>query len=135
LLVDLHGELGAWYAVADAAFVGGTLVPIGGHNLFEPARCGVPVAFGPYTGGVEDAAEPLLRLGGGVRVRDGAELASWVTRLRDDTSAATRGAAGAAAAARAMADGAGRTLDFLQRFEWFSAPDSEARPGPDEASR
>jgi 3-deoxy-D-manno-octulosonic-acid transferase len=122
LLVDRHGELGAWYATADAAFVGGTLVPIGGHNLFEPARCGVPVAFGPHTAGVEEAAEPLLRLGGGARVRDGAELVAWVRHLRDDPSAAVRGAAGAAAAARAMAEGAGRTLDFLHRFEWFGVP-------------
>ena len=122
LLVDRHGELGAWYTVADAAFVGGTLVPIGGHNLFEPARCGVPVAFGPHTGGVEDAVEPLLGLDGGVRVRDGAALTAWVTRLRDDPSAAGRMAAGAAAAARAMAEGAGRTLDFLHRFEWFGQP-------------
>ena len=141
LLVDLHGELGAWYAAADAAFVGGTLVPIGGHSLFEPARCGVPVAFGPHTGGVEDAVEPLLRLGGGARVRDGAELTAWVTRLRDDPSAAARGAAGAAAAARAMAEGAGRTLDFLHGFEWFDmsrasgAPPAEATPGRNEAPR
>jgi 3-deoxy-D-manno-octulosonic-acid transferase len=114
LLVDLHGELGAWYAVADAAFVGGTLVPIGGHNLFEPARCGVPVAFGPYTGGVEEAAEPLLRLGGGVRVRDGVELAAWVTRLRDDPSAAARGAAGATAAAREIGRASCRERVYVQ---------------------
>jgi 3-deoxy-D-manno-octulosonic-acid transferase len=146
LVVDLHGELGAWYAAADAAFVGGTLVPIGGHNLFEPARCGVPVAFGPHTGGVADAVEPLLRFGGGIRVRDGAELTTWVTRLRDDPTAAGRAAAGAAVAARAMAEGAGRTLDFLHRFEWFGklhaggmshaggAQHAEATPGPDEAT-
>jgi 3-deoxy-D-manno-octulosonic-acid transferase len=119
LLLDVHGELGAWYAAADAAFVGGTLAPIGGHNLFEPARCGVPVAFGPYTRGVADVAEPLLLCGGGERVRDGAALAAWVARLRDDPSAAAAAAAGAAAAARALAEGAGRTFDFLERFAWF----------------
>jgi 3-deoxy-D-manno-octulosonic-acid transferase len=122
LLLDQHGELGAWYEVADAAFVGGTLVPIGGHNLFEPARCGVPVAFGPHTGGVADAAESLRRFGGGTCVRDGAELAAWVTRLRDDPSAAGGGAAGAVVAARALAEGAERTLDFLHRYQWFGGP-------------
>lgn len=135
LLVDRHGELASWYAAADAAFVGGTLVPIGGHNLFEPARCGVPVAFGPHTGGVEDAVEPLLRLGGGARVRNGVELADWVTRLRTDAAAAARGSAGAAAAARALAQGAGRTLDFLGRFPWFGAPSVSGAPAPRTAAR
>lgn len=122
LLVDSHGELGAWYAAADAVFVGGTLVPIGGHNLFEPARCGVPVAFGPHTDGVDDVAEPLLRLGGGVRVQNGAELAAWVTRLHADPPAAERAAAGAADAARVLSGGADRTLAFLRRFDWFGSP-------------
>jgi 3-deoxy-D-manno-octulosonic-acid transferase len=127
LLVDLHGELGTWYAVADAAFVGGTLVPIGGHNLFEPARCGVPVSFGPHTGGVEDAAQSLLRSGGGARVRDGAELTSWVARLRDDRDAARQASLGAAAAARSLAGGVERTLDFLQQFEWYAPSSDGAR--------
>jgi hypothetical protein len=95
---------------------------------------------------VADAVEPLLRFGGGIRVRDGAELTTWVTRLRDDPTAAGRAAAGAAVAARAMAEGAGRTLDFLHRFEWFGklhaggmshaggAQHAEATPGPDEAT-
>ncbi len=126
LIIDLHGELGAWYAVADAAFVGGTLVPIGGHNLFEPARCGVPVAFGPHTGGVADAAAALLRAGGGTRVCDGAELTAWVAQLRSDPSLARRGAAGAAEAASALAEGAAKTLDLLQRFAWFAGPSSQA---------
>jgi 3-deoxy-D-manno-octulosonic-acid transferase len=122
LLVDSHGELGAWYAASDAVFVGGTFVPIGGHNLFEPARCGVPVAFGPHTLGVEDAAAPLLRLGGGARVRDGAELAAWVAHLRAEPAAAARAAEGSMAAARALAGGVDRTFTFLSRFDWLGAP-------------
>ena len=47
LLVDTVGELAALYAAADVAFVGGSLVPVGGHNLLEPAALGVPVITGP----------------------------------------------------------------------------------------
>ena len=52
VLVDSVGVLAALYAAADAAFVGGSLVPIGGHNLLEPAALGVPVLTGPFTGNV-----------------------------------------------------------------------------------
>ena len=47
LLLDTMGELTAFYAASDAAFVGGSLVPMGGHNLLEPAALGVPVITGP----------------------------------------------------------------------------------------
>ena len=143
LLIDTHGELGLWYAVADAAFVGGTLVPIGGHNLFEPAREGVPVAFGPFTEGVAELAGPLLRHGGGERVRDAAELSRWAQRLLRDP--AQRQAAGEAsrAAAEEAAGGVARTWEFLSTRPWTgvrarvddaatagkgSAPGQSARP-------
>jgi 3-deoxy-D-manno-octulosonic-acid transferase len=49
LLVDTMGVLEGFYALADVAFVGGSLVPVGGHNLLEPAMHGVPILTGPYT--------------------------------------------------------------------------------------
>ena len=49
LLLDSVGELASIYALADLAFVGGSLVPLGGHNILEPARHGVPIITGPYT--------------------------------------------------------------------------------------
>jgi 3-deoxy-D-manno-octulosonic-acid transferase len=48
-LLDSLGELPAVYSVADAAFVGGSLVPLGGHNILEPAQHGVPIIVGPHT--------------------------------------------------------------------------------------
>ena len=48
-LADSMGELWLWYALADMAFVGGSLAPVGGHNPLEPARLGVPVVVGPHT--------------------------------------------------------------------------------------
>jgi 3-deoxy-D-manno-octulosonic-acid transferase len=68
LLVDTIGELAALYALADAAFVGGSLVPVGGHNLLEPIAAGVSVLFGPHTEHVVEIADALERSGAGLRV-------------------------------------------------------------------
>ena len=74
LLVDTVGELAALYAAADVAFVGGSLVPVGGHNLLEPAALGVPVIMGPYNANSGDIARALVRTGGAVEVADAPEL-------------------------------------------------------------
>src|SRR3546814_5704822 len=60
LLGDSMGELFAYFAAADVAFVGGSLVPIGGHNVLEPAALGLPVLFGPHMHNFV-AARDLLR--------------------------------------------------------------------------
>lgn len=75
LLVDVVGRLGELYKLGSVAFVGGSLVPVGGHNVLEPAALGVPVLFGPHTHHFAEPAEALLRAGGGRRVRDAAALA------------------------------------------------------------
>lgn len=74
LLVDTIGELASLYGLAGSAFVGGSLVPVGGHNLLEPLAAGVPVLFGPYTDQVEPIAEALIHAGAGSRVDDAAAL-------------------------------------------------------------
>jgi 3-deoxy-D-manno-octulosonic-acid transferase len=90
LVVDTVGELAALYGLAHVAFVGGSLVPVGGHNVLEPAAAGVPVAFGPYTHHFAEPVEALLRSGGGIRVRDGGELASvWIEMVGDAQRAET----------------------------------------------
>jgi 3-deoxy-D-manno-octulosonic-acid transferase len=76
LLVDTMGELTALYAAADVAFVGGSLVPVGGHNLLEPAALGVPVITGPYTANSGEIARELMLRGGAVRVADAHTLAN-----------------------------------------------------------
>ena len=70
LVVDRLGELAALYAVADVAFVGGTMVPRGGHNLLEPAARGRPIVVGPYTEHITEFVEGLAAAGGAVRMRD-----------------------------------------------------------------
>ncbi|MBZ5638016.1 MAG: 3-deoxy-D-manno-octulosonic acid transferase [Acidobacteriia bacterium] len=84
LLVDRVGELASLYAMATAAFVGGTLVPIGGHNVLEPAAAGAPVLVGPHTSHVTETVEALLGAGGAIRVLSPAALAeAWKLLVRD----------------------------------------------------
>jgi 3-deoxy-D-manno-octulosonic-acid transferase len=84
LLVDTVGELAALYASADVAFVGGSLVPIGGHNLLEPAALGLPVLTGPSNSNGQDIAQLLMQQGAAVQVADAQELAECLRRLFDD---------------------------------------------------
>jgi 3-deoxy-D-manno-octulosonic-acid transferase len=83
-LLDTLGELAMFYAAADVAFVGGSLVPVGGHNLLEPAALGVPIITGPYNFNAEEVAELLTAAGGACTVRGAAELAPTVLELLDD---------------------------------------------------
>jgi 3-deoxy-D-manno-octulosonic-acid transferase len=79
LLVDTLGELLTFYAAADVAFVGGSLVPIGGHNLLEPAALGVPVITGPHNTNSPEIARLLVDRKAAVTVRDAQELATAVS--------------------------------------------------------
>jgi 3-deoxy-D-manno-octulosonic-acid transferase len=80
-LVDTLGELLAFYAAADVAFVGGTLVPIGGHNLLEPASLGLPVLAGPNNFNSADIARLLIECGAVRIVQDAAGLAGIIDEL------------------------------------------------------
>ena len=76
LLLDTLGELCDFYAAADAAFVGGSLVPVGGHNLLEPASLGVPLLSGPHQFNSAEVARLLAERGGVAIVHDAGELAA-----------------------------------------------------------
>jgi 3-deoxy-D-manno-octulosonic-acid transferase len=84
LLLDTMGELTAFYAASDAVFVGGSLVPVGGHNLLEPASLGVPVITGPHTQNGPEIARLLIEAGGALEVADGTALAAAAVRLLTD---------------------------------------------------
>jgi 3-deoxy-D-manno-octulosonic-acid transferase len=95
LLVDTLGELLDFYAMADVAFVGGSLVPVGGHNLLEPAALGVPVVTGPHNHNGADIAKILIEAGAAVVVKDSAELGDRVATLLSNPAERDRmGAAG-----------------------------------------
>jgi 3-deoxy-D-manno-octulosonic-acid transferase len=84
LLLDSIGELLEFYAAADVAFVGGSLVPVGGHNLLEPAALGVPVITGPEQFNSPDVARALERQGALITVHNAAELATALAGLLGD---------------------------------------------------
>jgi 3-deoxy-D-manno-octulosonic-acid transferase len=75
LVGDTMGELQLFYAAADVAFIGGSLVATGGHNLLEAAAVGKPVVFGPHMFNFTEIAAMTLERGAGVQVRAVAELA------------------------------------------------------------
>jgi 3-deoxy-D-manno-octulosonic-acid transferase len=87
LLLDTLGELVLYYAAADVALVGGSLVPVGGHNLLEPAALGTPVVTGPYTANAAPVARLLVEAGAAEVVADGSALAAAVLRLLGDRRA------------------------------------------------
>lgn len=86
-LLDTVGELAAAYASADIAFVGGSLVPKGGHNVLEPALYGVPAIVGPHMDNFREIADIFTDARAIVRVGDPAELASVLARWAADPSA------------------------------------------------
>ncbi len=88
-LVDAMGELMRFYAAADVAFVGGSLEPIGGHNLLEPAALSRPVLVGPHTFNFEGISRALLREGGAVEV-NARQLGIRVRELLADPEARER---------------------------------------------
>jgi len=69
LLVDTVGEMMNLYALSDFAYVGGSLVPLGGHNLLEPASVGVPSIFGPHMNNFMEIEEMVLQYGAGIQVQ------------------------------------------------------------------
>ncbi len=80
-VVDTMGELLRFYAASDIAFVGGSLEPIGGHNLLEPAALGKPVIVGPHTFNTEEVADSLIEAKAVLRIASAEELGPTVIRL------------------------------------------------------
>jgi 3-deoxy-D-manno-octulosonic-acid transferase len=83
---DTMGELPLFYAASDVAFVGGSLVREGGHNMLEPAALGIPVVFGPYVHDVAEISDRLIEAGAGRRVNDKGELGAAVVEYMHDAN-------------------------------------------------
>jgi 3-deoxy-D-manno-octulosonic-acid transferase len=81
-LVDTMGELGIFYQIADIAFVGGSLVPVGGHNALEAAAAGIPVIMGPYLHKCTEVIQAMLVARAMVIIKDTTSLAevllNWI---------------------------------------------------------
>ncbi len=85
-LADSMGEVPLLLAAADAAFVGGSLLPLGGHNILEPAMLGKPVCFGPHMFNFALISRLLLEQGAALQVTDARELASVMRQWLSDAS-------------------------------------------------
>ena len=100
VILDTIGELAQLYQIATAVFVGGSLVPAGGHNILEPAVYGKPIVFGPHMENFNEIAETFLANGAAVQVQSEREL--------ERRAAGADGRSGAARAAGRGGAGAGR---------------------------
>ena len=83
---DTMGELPVFYAGADVAFVGGSLVPVGGHNMLEPAALGVPIVVGPHVFNFTDIARRLRNDEALRQIRDAKELGEVVVEFLQDAN-------------------------------------------------
>ena len=101
LLLDTMGELAKLYGLAAVAFVGGSLVPRGGHDILQPLFHGVPTLFGPHMHNQRTLVELALGAGAAWQVADAAELAEALTRLLENGEDRVRLGA---AAARLLAE-------------------------------
>ena len=86
LLGDSMGEMPAYYALSDCAFVGGSLVPAGGQNMIEACALGVPVLYGPHTFNFAEAAAQAVEAGAALRIADANELLRAVRGLLGDAA-------------------------------------------------
>lgn len=116
LVGDTMGELLFLYALADITFVGGSLVPNGGHNLLEPAALNKPVLSGPHLFNFHEIAEKLRKAGALQEVSDSAQLAFEVRRLIDQPHAAQAMADAGLAVMKANQGALERLLDGLEQL-------------------
>jgi 3-deoxy-D-manno-octulosonic-acid transferase len=123
LVLDSIGELAALYGLADAAFVGGSLVPSGGHNILEPAWFGKPPVFGPSMENFRDMAAQFVSAQAGVQVNSGEHLGRvWVQLIENDALRKKTGEA-----ARALAErNRGATGRVIERIAAVLEGDGQA---------
>ncbi|MGN6233919.1 MAG: lipid IV(A) 3-deoxy-D-manno-octulosonic acid transferase [Trinickia sp.] len=122
LLGDSMGELGAYYAASDVAFIGGSLLPLGGQNLIEACAVGVPVLIGPHVFNFSQATADAVAAGAAVQVADPADLARVLGELFADKSRRVAMGAAASAFASRHRGATARTVDVLTAL----LPQSEA---------
>jgi 3-deoxy-D-manno-octulosonic-acid transferase len=117
LLGDSMGEMGAYYAACDVAFIGGSLRPFGAHNLVEACALAKPVLIGPSIFNFQEAAELGMAAGGVIQVQDAAALASEATALLNDPDRVRRIGEAAATFARSHRGAIERLFDLIDGNE------------------
>ena len=116
LLGDSMGEMAAYYAACDLAFVGGSLLPYGGQNLIEACAVGRPVLFGPHMYNFAEASQLALSAGAALEVADAAALGQRAEQLLADRVALARMSQAALAFSRAHQGATQRNLAICERL-------------------
>jgi len=116
LLLDTIGELRSFYGICDLAFVGGSLVKVGGHNLLEPAAMKKPVIFSRYMFNFKEISEALISAGGGILVKDKDELQVEAEKLLSDKDYAWQIGSKAFAVIEANSGATKRTIDAVSKL-------------------
>ena len=114
ILLDTMGELARVYAAGTIVYIGGSLVPIGGHNVLEAAAHARPVLFGPHMGNFAEMARLFLEEGAGLQVRDANELGEQIIRLLADPGTASRMGQAGRGIVDAHRGASRRTVDLLE---------------------
>lgn len=127
LLGDTMGELPLFYAGADVAFVGGSLVAVGGHNLLEPAALAVPIVTGPYNFNGQEIHDKLMAAGAVSTVHDASGLAAELERLLDDPVARREQGECGLEVVAANRGAVGRVLRLVHALDDASASGQAAR--------
>jgi 3-deoxy-D-manno-octulosonic-acid transferase len=114
LILDTFGELARLYALADAAFIGGSLIPWGGQNLLEPAFYAKPIFFGPHMDNFSHLAEIFINSGAARQVRDEHDLQAMF--LQRDEEELRRMGASALETLEALRGATSAALEAMEEF-------------------
>jgi 3-deoxy-D-manno-octulosonic-acid transferase len=115
-VVDTVGEMGLFYRLSPIVLMGGTLVPIGGHNPIEPAKLGAAILHGPHVHTATEIYEALDRSRGAVMVKDSATLARGVNELLNNPALTRDMARKAGEAVQALGGAVDRTMQSVEPF-------------------
>jgi len=116
VLGDSMGEMFTYYASCDIAFVGGSLLPLGGQNLIEACSMGKPVLIGPHTFNFEQATEMAIAAGAALRVQDSSDLARHLQTLFADAGKQNAMSAAALRFSNESRGATERTLSLLNQY-------------------
>jgi 3-deoxy-D-manno-octulosonic-acid transferase len=122
VVVDTIGELATLYQLATVVFVGGSLVPTGGHNVLEPAVYGKPIVFGPHMDNFREIADACVAAGAAVRLDDEAQLESTLIDLLGDPVRRARLGAAARALVEANRGAKDKTMIALESLMPIAPP-------------
>ena len=126
LLGDSMGEMALYYAMADVAFIGGSLLPLGGQNLIEACACGCPVVLGPHMFNFAAAADDAVAAGAARRVGDAAEALRTMAAICTDARVQADMAAAARAFAAAHRGATAKTVALIEQALGLAGPPAPA---------